>query len=149
MDNMELVQVHVGSATPFWDLPFSEFGKLAPRGWLKHTWEALDESPLSLRGPLATEPSLRQHDVHLMDVFARDPVLKQKERAKDLLSLQNCRLFLGVTRLSEIATAKGTQIRRECWEGKAGPHRQRISESWPKAYRPSPNDWTLWRGTLR
>ena len=41
-DNMELLQFHIGSQCPFWDLPFAQYGCLAPEGWMKHTWKALD-----------------------------------------------------------------------------------------------------------
>ena len=58
-ENMELVQLHIGSARNFWELPFEQYGCLAPKGWMKHTWECLDSTPLSLLGPpLQINPSI-------------------------------------------------------------------------------------------
>ena len=51
-ENMELVQLHIGSTRNFWELPFKQYGCLAPKGWMKHTWECLDSTLLSLLGPL-------------------------------------------------------------------------------------------------
>jgi len=53
---MELVQCYVGTEKPFWDMPFAEYGLLAPRGWMAFTWQELSETGLSLKGPLATIP---------------------------------------------------------------------------------------------
>ncbi len=68
-ENMELVQLHVGSDQPFWQLPYDCYAPLAPDGWIKRTWEALSQTPLTLSGPDITQPKQREHDQHLMDVF--------------------------------------------------------------------------------
>ena len=66
---MELVQTHVGSLVNFWELPFQQYGMLAPRGWMRHVWESLDDTPLTLRGHDLTFPTQRLGDCHLMDCF--------------------------------------------------------------------------------
>jgi hypothetical protein len=38
VENMDLVQFRVGSMVNFWELPFEEYGSLAPNRWIKHTW---------------------------------------------------------------------------------------------------------------
>jgi len=70
LENMEAIQCLLGSATPFWDLPFETWGQLAPDGWTKSTWRQLQEANLSFKGPLETVPKKRENDQHLMDVFA-------------------------------------------------------------------------------
>ncbi len=142
---MEVVQTHLGSATPFWDLDYRTHQHLAPKGWIKHTWAALDESPLRLRGPLEVLPPLRDGDVHLMDAFIRDPELCKEQH----IHLQNIRFHLGVTRLSEISTVNGSHIQLAYWNGQIPPHRVRRSRLWPRSYRPSSNDWDLWRTSLQ
>jgi len=37
VQNMELVQCYVGTEKPFWDVPFAEYGHLAPQGWMAFT----------------------------------------------------------------------------------------------------------------
>mgnify|MGYP000579337219 FL=1 len=71
VENMELLQCHVGSAVPFWELPFDLYGCLAPRSWMKATWEHLDKTPLTLKGPKFTVSPKRARDDHLMDVFVQ------------------------------------------------------------------------------
>jgi len=41
IQNMELVQCYVGTVKPFWDMPFAECRRLAPRGWMAFTWQEL------------------------------------------------------------------------------------------------------------
>jgi len=62
VENMELTQCHVGSAAPFWELPFDLYGCLAPRSWMKSTWEHLDKTPLTLKGPKFTVSPKRARD---------------------------------------------------------------------------------------
>jgi hypothetical protein len=47
-ENMDLVQLHIGAELPFWEVPFEQYGCLAPDGWMKQTWEALNETPITL-----------------------------------------------------------------------------------------------------
>jgi hypothetical protein len=68
-ENMDLVQFHVGSGVTFWELPFQEYGCLAPDGWIKHTWEALSLTQLTLKGPNLGLPNERERDIPLMDAF--------------------------------------------------------------------------------
>ena len=112
-DNMELVQTYVGSDQNFWELPFPLYGPLAPEGWVKSTWEALSQTPLTLTGPPLAQPKLRQGDHHLMDVF-----LSMNPNDDELQTLQDCSLYLRVFSLAEISNAAGTALSREAWEGK-------------------------------
>ena len=48
VQNMELVQCYIGTQKPFWDMPFSEYGHLAPRGWMAFTWQEISSTDLSL-----------------------------------------------------------------------------------------------------
>ncbi len=144
IDNMEAVQTHVGSSVPFWELPFEEYGFLAPDGWMKETWRALSETSLSLRGPLKLFLSLRQHDQHLMDIF-----IAQGYSEDLLLVLQNCRLYLRVTRLSEITSADGTRLEAAPFLGTFHPRLLQQHNKWPAAYKPSRNEWITWQNALK
>ena len=70
-ENMELLQAHIGSDQPFWELPFEMYGHLAPDGWMKSTWEALSDTRLTLKGPDITVKTKRQNDMHLMDASGK------------------------------------------------------------------------------
>jgi len=62
------------------------------------------EGKIVLENPW-TIPKLQQYDTHIMDEF-----LQANVSPKDLQTLNNCRMYLQVTTLAEIATHNGTQI---------------------------------------
>ncbi|MCA1807667.1 MAG: hypothetical protein LC687_07460, partial [Actinobacteria bacterium] len=142
-DNIDIVQTHVGSEHPFWELPFTTYGKLAPNGWIKQTWEALDNTPLTLKGVDITQKPLRDNDKYLMDIF----VNSQKYTDDEIAILQDCRLSVEVTLLSQCCTADGKEIDDDIWNGRKS--NQRLKQPWVNTYRPGMNKWTLWRQALR
>jgi len=111
--NMELTQCHVGSAAPFWELPFDLYGCLAPRSWMKSTWKHLDKTPLTLKGPKFTVSPKRARDDHLMDIFVQHDF-----DVETLRILNECRLCLHATMVADITEADGGVITQEAWEGK-------------------------------
>jgi hypothetical protein len=142
VENMDLLQFHIGSTVTFWELPFQEYGCLAPEGWMKHTWEALSLTQLTLRGPNLGLPNERLHDVSLMDAFVAQGFGEQC-----LITLNECRLYLGASHLSHISTACGSRIDQRCWHGK-----QHLSDMRPRlihTYRPTMKDWETWRESIR
>ena len=141
-ENMDLVQLHVGSKQPFWDLPFELYGPLAPDGWIKFTWEALWDTPLSMKGPTIATPTLRQHDVHLTDAF-----IEQGFEDHELIQLQDCRLYLKATTLAHITTACGSRIEDRAWQGKQSI--QQHPPQWINTHNPGYRQWNLWRRALR
>jgi hypothetical protein len=56
---------------------------------------------------------LRNNDVALMDAINALPDLKKSQKA----AFNQCRVYLGVTFLSEISTADGTSLARDAWDG--------------------------------
>ena len=145
VENMELVQVHVGSAQPFWQIPYSSAGFLAPAGWIQHTWEAMEEYELVLQGPLATVSTKRSNDSHLMDIV-RDC---GKFTEAQMLSINNCRMHLGVTCISDLASISGTRVSSLGWGGSSSPSQVLRSKHWPRTYEPSRSDWELWQSMLQ
>ena len=102
---MELVQMYVGSEINFWELPFRAYGSLAPPSWVRHTWESMSGTLLTLKGPNLAIPRRRQYDVYLMDAFVNSDFPKET-----LFCLNECRLFLHATTLADLTTANGTAI---------------------------------------
>ena len=142
-ENMELVQCHVGSKTPFWELPYPLYGCLAPEGWMQFTWETLSATNITIRGPLPTIPLSRLHDIHLMDAF-----IHHTHDTSILQELNDCRMFLQATTLSHISTADGHNIQHHAWYG-TEPSLVQTPPSWPKTYRPNANAWITWQQYLR
>lgn len=142
IENFDLVQWYVGSEVNFWELPFQIYGFLAPTGWTKATWKQLSETNLVIKGPNLAVPKLREKDAYLIDAFI-DLNLPHAQ----IETLNNCRMYLGVTRLSEICTVCGSRIDEYAWQGKRSPHIQQPQCF--KTHKPTANDWDLWRHTLR
>lgn len=141
-DNIEAIQLHVGSQHPFWELPFPQYGMLAPSGWIANTWESLQETPLSIKGQDITISARRERDVWLMDAFIALNVTED-----DLLLLNDCRLYLQATTLSDICSANGQVIDDEAWLGTPSIHAH--PRRWIKTYKPGRDAWILWRHYLR
>jgi hypothetical protein len=68
--------------------------------------------------------------------------------ATQLQRINACRMFLRVTRLSDIACAAGTHIRGECLQGQE-IHLFRSTMRWPRQGRPPKVWWNLWAKTLK
>jgi len=113
VENMELLQCHVGSAVPFWELPFDLYGCLAPRSWMKTAWEHLDKTPLTLKGPKITVAPKRARDNHLMDMF-----IQHDFDVETLHMLNECRPHLHATTAADVTEADGSAITQDAWEGK-------------------------------
>ena len=143
VQNMELVQCYVGSAKPFWDLPFADYGNLAPRGWMAFTWHELSETNLSLHGPLATIKPRRQGDRSLTDLW----VDKQVEPSKRKL-LNEVRLHLGVTYVSDLCNAADTHIHPGVWN--CIRHSSILpGAQWPNTKAPGRNAKASWQTMLQ
>jgi hypothetical protein len=142
MENMDLVQFHIGSTVTFWELPFQEYGCLAPEGWMKHTWEALSHTQLTLKGPQLGLPNEREKDESLMDAF-----VAQGFDDKRLITLNECRIYLGASHLSHISTACGSRVDERCWQGKQ--HHSDMRSKLIHTHRPTQKDWEIWRESIR
>ena len=139
----ESLVLEIGSATPFWDLDYKIYGILAtPNLWLGHTWQALSETQLRMKGPLPTIPTQRDGDIHIMDALVANNVRGIKLRDCGL-----CRMYLGATTLADICTADGTAIEEDAWNGRE-PTRTSPYD-WPRPGRPSTDMWNTWRAALR
>ena len=139
----ESLVLELGSATSFWDLDYKIYGQLAtPNLWLGHTWQALSETQLQMKGPLPTIPTLRAGDSHIMDIFVANNI-----RGSKLQHCNLCRIYLRATTKSDICTADGKSIDEDAWLGRA-PTRPSNYE-WPRPGRPSNSMWNTWRESLR
>jgi hypothetical protein len=112
--------------------------------WLSVLRQFLQNLNASIHIPGIMEklPSpLREADANLMDAVRALPSLSRPQ----LLACNRCRIFYGVTYLSEVSTADGTAISRDAWDDT----RQRCSLLlWPYQPTPGPKSFRLWRRLL-
>jgi hypothetical protein len=140
--NMENLVLELGSATSFWQLDYDTWHHIATPSWIKFTWQAAHSVNFTLRGPLPLPKPQRLHDVCLMDTFVAhgyDP--------PQLQVLNDVRMYLQVTHLSDITLADGTEIDIAFYETRSpvtySPY------TWPRSSRPRANDMVLWKQALR
>jgi hypothetical protein len=143
-ENMDLVQLYVGSEINFWELPFPQYGFLAPFGWMKHTWESLSLSPLVIKGPPLASPRRRQGDIYLMDAF-----VDQGFDTDSLAMINECRLFLHAITLADICTADGLALDLSVWLGQRSYNRRYEDSRWIRTCDPGPSYWRVWQQAIR
>jgi hypothetical protein len=90
-------------------------------------------------------PLQREHDIHIMDRVIDSGKFKPGE----VRMVNYCRLFLGVTTISNVATADGKDIDRTMFLG--NPSLLASQTKWMKAEQDKPYEasWVLWRRALR
>ena len=89
---------------------------------MKHTWESMDSTPLTLQGEdLGLKPK-RQKDVCLIDAF-----VEAGYETDELETLRDCRMHLRANFVSDISTACGSRITRAAWKGKKNSNRSQNS----------------------
>jgi hypothetical protein len=109
---------------------------------MKHTWEALSHTTLTLRGPNLGLPPERDKDVALMDAF-----VAQGYDSKMLTCLNECHLFLGASHLSHLSTTCGARIDNRCWQDKH--HLSDLRSTLIRTHRSSTDAWKMWRQARR
>jgi len=139
---VEQAQLEVGSLTPFYQLPFQQYGFLLTNCWLKSLWHFLSHAGLHLQASGGSGLSLQwEHDTFLMDALvslaAYTPAILQ--------SLNCCRLYMHCLSLADISTGAGDHLHP--------PLYTRFSPQppspffWPVEH-PSAADWTSWHSIL-
>jgi len=126
-----------------WDMPFTECGHLALRGWMAFTWQELSETSLLLKGPLATIPPRRA-----LDLFVNEVMVRGKWEPSCCKLLNEVRLHMGVTYLSDVCNAAGTHILRDVWNCQHQSHTLRPS-GWPNVKAPGRNAKAAWQSMLQ
>ena len=114
--------------------------------WVMGLRDFLSTYQFSLEFTKSSLPSLQSEgDQYLMEAFSTS----QEYTATQLQQLNACRMYLKVTRLSDITNGDGTKLLKSCLFGiTEQPHH--LSEGkWPRQGRPPPAVWTLWRKALR
>jgi hypothetical protein len=139
---MEDLTLELGSATPFWQLDYTTWHYLATPSWIKDTWGDLHSSDLTLKGPMALIKPQRTNDVFLMDSFVARGLPPE-----ELVWLNEVRMYKQVTRLSDITSADGTLLLETFLSNTPPTHPTPFN--WPRCHRPRPNQFSLWKSTIK
>jgi hypothetical protein len=92
-----------------------------------------------------TYPIQREHNFHIMDRVFKSGRFKPRKACM----INYCRLFLGVTTISDLASADGQEIDRTMFLG--NPSLFAGQTKWMKAKQAKPYaaSWVIWRRALR
>ena len=96
-----------------------------------------------MQGPALARPIQRDNDVFLMDAFIDNEAIPRDH----LPAIQEVRLHVKADTLADIATASGTRITQECWNGQ--PHTSCARPNWIRTRPPSYYDLQKWQNALR
>ena len=105
--------------------------------WFQTTMRFLAECNASIETCDNTPVFSRENDSCLMEDFMLFPLTKTK-----MIWLNQCRLYLHVTSLSDITTADGTSILCNCWDGSVPVDSPLL---WPIQAKPCTKAWQTWR----
>lgn len=138
-------QINSGFDTPLLYLPSLPCPH-AEGSWLNTTRQFLAEQRASIEIDGVYLPSpLRDRDQCLMSVFAS---IKGLGRTR-LRRLNYCRLYLGITFLSELVDASGCRLHPSFWTGDISARPGPPLHRYPRQALPDASAWTFWRHAIR
>ena len=111
--------------------------------WLQHIQEGLWQISGKIYLPDAWyETPQCENDKFLMEIFHQAGIYT----AKQLHTLNCCRMYLRISRLSDIRTTDGKRIIPEYYSGRT--RNEYSTLAWPTQSNPGPVAWNLWRNAL-
>jgi len=102
--SVEQAQLEVGSLTPFYQLPFQQYGFLLTNCWLKSVWSFLSCAQLCLQSSSGSSLHLQwEHDTYLMDHLVSTVAFT----LATLQSFNCCWLYMCCLSMADLSTGKG------------------------------------------
>ena len=140
MVTLQSFQLFAGIESPILEDATQELSYL-PDGWIPGVREFLHSIGGSIRIQGLRHTPVRQHDAHIMDL------LLPHYSGPALRNLNNCRLFLQVTLLSEIMTEDGG-IHEDIAQGRR-PSDSESTLIWPRQANPDRATWWIWINAMK
>jgi hypothetical protein len=137
------LQLHIGSGSPFFSLPYPHYSRWIENNWLASIWKHAHQIHITVDVEKHWIPHLtREHDIFLMELFQL-----HNFSSTQLRHLNHCRLFLQVLTLSDITSADGKHILSSAKNGMLALERPSMLH-WPRQESPPDFAWDLWRLVL-
>jgi hypothetical protein len=137
------LQLHIGSATPVFQLLLSQYIKWIDQPyWMVSICDFLGQTNASLEIENLWVPTIsRRHDVMLMDL-----AIQLNFMCHQLCQINQCRLYLQVLSISDISTANGRSLLPGILQGTRDD--QRTSKlQWPVSHHLA--NWSAWHLLLQ
>jgi hypothetical protein len=137
---MTQTQQQVGSTTLFFQLPYPDYARWLDSTWITDAWKFAHCAKITSDLENTWTPIILRHGgIAIMDL-----ALTYNLDAYQLCSINTCRLFLQVTMISDIVTAKGDKLLTSVLIGERDPH-HRSTLDWPAIPSPPSTFWNTWR----
>jgi hypothetical protein len=142
--SVEQLKLELGVDTEPFNSDYSALRSLATDCYTTHMWDFLDTYNIKLSTSTGDIPLQRQGD----EMFMARVTKTQKLNKHQLMSVHKCRLYLKISRLSDVVSVCGKFIRPEVWETEISTRLNAGGYDWPRQGRPSVSDWQTWKDTL-
>ena len=139
---IELCQLHVGSGRHLWKVPYAYVNNLLPPCEIKYLLRECAHFRIEIVGEYNRFGLQRIHDRNLMDELFDSPMSHS-----DIALVNQCRLYLQVLTLADIANGEGTRIEQTLYDGILSPHRK-SKHKWPRQVRPPRRAWKIWQQAI-
>ena len=136
---IEVCQLHTGTESHLWRIPFPTIAKLIPSCEIRYMLQECHHYNIQLCGNYS-KPTLQRTN----DFFLMDNIFESHFSQKEIIKINHCRLYLQVLMLSDIATGDGCRVDPNMYNGDITTSR-RSNLKWPRQKKPPPSSWKLWR----
>ena len=140
--SFEQLRLEIGTSGFLTDNPYKALQATTTKTWLSDLWEFAARFQIQIRDDLGQLQLQRQNDKFLMDEFIRAGYT-----GTQLKQLNECRMFLHATTLSDIVTIDGKKITINSRNGIHDDHGPLYQ--WPRTQTSLPMEhWNQWRRAL-
>ena len=112
--------------------------------WIQFTWKFCAEYDIRVKTDISTIPPRRLNNCCIMEAILQAKVATPTE----LKWINQCRLYLRLFHVGDMATANGTMLRKDIIKGEFDGHMHR-DFLWPLWQHPPSAAWTIWRCIIR
>ena len=144
--SMSTTQLECGVATPFFDLDPETWYPLVTPTWVAHLWRDCKSKGIDIKfhkSKFWTPIAPRQHDICIMELAST------MYHGKQLYQINQCRIYLQVTYLSDIVSVDGKRILLSYYKGTGHNDAGRTPRlNWPPMGTLPQQHWALWQEFL-
>ena len=123
---------------------YQTHGRHLTSTWITHLWQFCSRYQIKIQSKIPILSLSRKHDRFLMEEIINLKVFTSGQLHK----INQCRLYLQVTTVSDITTGDGRRITKVAWRGKRDSNYIN-HHKWPLQGFPGKTSWQIWRRSLR
>ena len=141
---IESLSLEIGTMNNIFTLNYETWSVGCTPTWITSTWQFCSKHSIIVHGPRVELLSQREHDFTIMDKIMEN---RHQFSDKDIILINQCRIFLQVMFLSDMISGDGRVI-LDCFLAGTHPIDRQSQWKWPKQNNPSTIAWNQWRRAL-